>query len=109
DEIKVGLEERSLQAKLIFEATQMGANIACHKFTLNPLIIASGPNGALPHAQVTNRQFANGDMIVVDLTFRYASYVADATRTFALGRVTSEMKEVYNITKHAQQVGIDCA
>lgn len=109
EEIKVGLEERSLQAKLIFEASQLGANIACHKFTLNPLIIASGPNGALPHAQVSDRQFAHGDMIVVDLTLRYASYVADATRTFALGRATSEMRDVYNITKQAQQVGIDFA
>ncbi|HKR57333.1 MAG TPA: aminopeptidase P family protein [Candidatus Nitrosopolaris sp.] len=109
DEIKVGLEERSLQAKLMFEAAQMGANIACHKFTLNPLIIASGPHGALPHAQVTDRRFANGDMIVVDLTFRHASYIADATRTFALGRATSEMREVYSITEQAQQVGIDCA
>jgi Xaa-Pro aminopeptidase/Xaa-Pro dipeptidase len=109
EEIKIGLEERSLQAKLIFEAAQMGANIACYKFTINPLIIASGPNGALPHAQVTGRQFANGDMIVVDLTFRYASYVADATRTFSLGRATTEMREVYNIIKDAQQAGIDCA
>lgn len=48
-------------------------------------------------------------MIVVDLTLRYASYVADATRTFALGRASSEMREVYNIIKQAQQVGIDCA
>jgi Xaa-Pro aminopeptidase len=109
DEIKVGIEERSLQAKLLFEAAKMGANTACFKFTLNPLIIASGPNGALPHAQVSDRQFTSGDMIVVDLTLRYAYYVADATRTFALGRATSEMREVYNIIKHAQEVGIDCA
>ena len=39
--------------------------------TLNPLIIAGGPNGALPHAQVTNRKFKTGDLIVVDLTLRY--------------------------------------
>ena len=27
-------------------------------------------NGALPHAQVTNRKFKTGDLIVVDLTLR---------------------------------------
>lgn len=47
-EVKIGLSERTLQAKLIFEAMQMDANTACHKSTLNPLIIAGGPNGALP-------------------------------------------------------------
>lgn len=108
-EIKIGLSERALQAKVMFEAMQMGANAACHKSTLNPLIIASGPNGALPHAQVSDRKFVDGDMVVIDLTLRYASYIADATRTFALGRMNSETKKAYEIVKHSQQVGIDCA
>jgi Xaa-Pro aminopeptidase len=107
-EVKIGLSERALQAKIIFEAMQMGANAACHKSTLNPLIIASGPNGALPHAQVSDRKFMDGDMVVIDLTLRYASYIADATRTFALGSTTSETKEAYELVKQSQQLGIDC-
>jgi Xaa-Pro aminopeptidase len=109
DEVKTGLSERALQAKLIFEAMQMGANTACQKSTLNPLIIASGPNGALPHSQVSDRKFVDGDMVVVDLTLRYASYIADATRTFALGRTRSETKEAYEVVKQSQQLGIDYA
>jgi Xaa-Pro aminopeptidase len=108
-EIKIGLSERDLQAKLIFEAMQMGANAACLKSTLNPLIIASGPNGALPHAQVSDRKFVDGDMVVVDLTLRNASYIADATRTFALGTTAAETKEAYELVKRSQQLGINCA
>lgn len=108
-EVKKGQSERSLQAKLIFEAMQMGANIACQNSTLNPLIIASGPNGALPHSQVSDREFVDGDMIVVDLTLRYGSYIADATRTFALGRARSEIKKAYEVVKKSQQLGIDIA
>ena len=108
-EVKIGLSERALQAKIIFEAMQMGANAACHKSTLNPLIIASGPNGALPHAQVSDRKFEDGDMVVIDLTLRYGSYIADATRTFALGRTSSETKEAYELVKRSQQLGINCA
>lgn len=106
-EIKIGLSERALQAKLIFEAMQTGANAACHKSTLNPLIIASGPNGALPHSQVSDRKFVDGDIIVVDLTLRYNSYIADATRTFLLGREKSDTREVYEVVKQSQQAGID--
>jgi Xaa-Pro aminopeptidase len=106
-EIKIGLSERALQAKLIFEAMQMDAKTACHKSTLDPLIIASGPNGALPHSQISDREFVDGDMVVVDLTLRYASYIADATRTFALGRIRHETKEVYEVVKQSQQIGID--
>ncbi len=109
DEVKIGLSERALQAKLIFEAMQMDAKTACNKSTLNPLIIASGPNGALPHSQVSDRKFVDGDMVVVDLTVRYASYIADATRTFALGRTRREMEEAYEVVKQSQQIGIDYA
>ena len=108
-EIKAGLSERDLQAKLIYEAMKMGANPPSYKSTLNPLIIAGGPNGALPHAEVTDRKFRKGDMIVVDLTLRYAGYIADATRTLALGLTTAEMKKVYTIVQESQKAGLDAA
>jgi Xaa-Pro aminopeptidase len=108
-EIKAGLSERALQAKLIYEAMKMGANPPSYKSTLNPLIIAGGPNGALPHAEVTDRKFRRGDMIVVDLTLRHAGYIADATRTLALGSATAEMKKVYAIVQESQKAGLDAA
>jgi Xaa-Pro aminopeptidase/Xaa-Pro dipeptidase len=77
-----------------------------YRSTLNPLIIASGPNGALPHAQVTKRKFADGDLVVVDLTLRYKGYVSDATRTFGLGSVGDKAKQVYEIVKESQKKGL---
>lgn len=109
NEIKVGLSEQDLQAKLIYEGMRMGANPPSYKSTLNPLIIAGGPNGALPHAEVTPRKFKKGDMIVVDLTLRHAGYIADATRTFALGSATAEMKKVYSIVQESQKAGLGAA
>ena len=70
------------------------------------LIIAGGPNGALPHAQVTNRKFVDGDLIVVDLTLRYKGYVSDATRTFGLGKISNQVKEAYEIVKDSQDLGL---
>ena len=109
EEMKVGLSERDLQANLIYEAMKMGANPPSYKSTLNPLIIAAGPNSALPHAEVTDRKFRKGEMIVVDLTLRHAGYIADATRTFVLGSASKEMKEVYDIVQDAQKIGLDTA
>jgi Xaa-Pro aminopeptidase len=109
EELKAGLSERDLQANLIYEAMKMGANPPSYKSTLNPLIIAGGPNSALPHAEVTDRKFRRGDMIVVDLTLRHAGYIADATRTFVLGSATPEMKKVYGIIQESQKAGLDVA
>ena len=78
-----------------------------YRSTLNPLIIAGGPNGSLPHAQVTNRKFKSGDLIVVDLTLRYKGYVSDCTRTFALGKISKEEKNVYEIVKNSQRIGLN--
>jgi Xaa-Pro aminopeptidase len=109
EELKAGLTERDLQATLIFEALKMGANPPSYKSTLNPLIVAGGPNSALPHAEVTDRKFRKGDMIVIDLTLRHDGYIADATRTFVLGSAKSEMKKVYGIVQESQKIGLDAA
>ena len=109
DEIKVGVTERDLQAKLVYEGMRLGANPPSYKSTLNPLIIASGPNGALPHAEVSSRKVRKGDFIVVDLTLRHRGYIADATRTFCLGSPTQQMKEVYELVLDAQEAGLKAA
>ena len=104
--IKKGRSESDLQAILMSFAIANDMHDTGYRSTLNPLIIAGGPNGALPHAQVTKRKFANGDMIVVDLTLRYKGYVSDATRTFGLGSISKEARIVYEIVKESQKAGL---
>ena len=104
--IKKGLKESELQAILMSYAMENEMFDTGYKSTLNPLIIAGVPNGALPHAQVTKRKFAKGDLIVVDLTLRYKGYVTDATRTFGLGKVSEKARLVYDIVKESQKLGL---
>ncbi|TLX66222.1 MAG: aminopeptidase P family protein, partial [Thaumarchaeota archaeon] len=51
DEIKIGKSESELQTILMSYAMEKEAFATGYKSTLNPLIIAGGPNSALPHAQ----------------------------------------------------------
>ena len=104
--IKVGQKESELQTILMAYAMDQQMFDTGYKSTLNPLIIAGGPNGALPHAQVTQRKFKKGDLIVTDLTLRYKGYVSDATRTFALGRISSQANDAYEIVKESQKLGL---
>ncbi len=107
EEIKIGITERNLQAKLIFETFQNNGSIPFYKNTINPFIIAGGPNGAYPHANISDREFQNGDLIVVDLTIRYKGYIADATRTFGLGKIKKNKENIYNIVKESQKKGLE--
>ena len=72
-------------------------------------IVATGPNGALPHAIPTDREFENGDFIVIDAAAKYGGYHADMTSTPVVGKATAKHKEVYSIVKEAQQRGCDIA
>jgi Xaa-Pro aminopeptidase/Xaa-Pro dipeptidase len=104
--MKVGQKESELQTILMSYAIEQQMFDTGYKSTLNPLIIAGGPNGALPHAQVTQRKFRKGDLVVVDLTLRYKGYVSDSTRTFAIGRISPLAKEAYDIVKESQKLGL---
>ena len=72
-------------------------------------IVATGPNGALPHAIPTDREFQKGDFIVIDAAAKYAGYHADMTRTPVVGKATEKHREIYSIVKEAQQRGCDIA
>ena len=104
--MKVGQKESELQTILMVYAMEQQMFDTGYKSTLNPLIIAGGPNGALPHAQVSQRKFKKGDLVVTDLTLRYKGYVSDATRTFAVGKISTQANEAYEIVKESQKLGL---
>ena len=104
--LQIGQRESELQAILMSYALEQQMFDTGYKSTLNPLIIAGGPNGALPHAQVTQRKFKKGDLVVVDLTLRFKGYVSDATRTFGVGKISQQELDVYEIVKESQKLGL---
>lgn len=68
------------------------------------LIVASGPNGALPHAIPGDRKFERGEPIVVDIGARIDHYHSDLTRTICLGQPASdEFRKVYDTVLKAQR------
>ena len=72
-------------------------------------IVASGPNGSMPHAVPTDRKIQDGDFVTMDFGCIYQGYCSDMTRTVAVGRVTEEMEKVYNVVLQAQLAGIASA
>ena len=107
--LQEGQKESELQTILMASAIQQDMFDTGYASTLNPLIVAGGPNGALPHAQVTPRRFRQGDLVVVDITLRYKGYVSDATRTFAVGSITPKAQEAYDLVRESQRLGLSVA
>ena len=72
-----------------------------------PVIIASGPNGAYGHSELSDRRLKVGDLVVADLFFTREGYWSDETRTFAIGNAAPERKKNYEIVRQAQQAALD--
>lgn len=69
--------------------------------------VGSGPNGALPHADPTDRKVDAGELVVVDCGTTVQGYASDCTRTFATGSVPAELKEAYAVCVEAQVAALE--
>jgi Xaa-Pro aminopeptidase len=69
-------------------------------------IVASGPNGALPHARPGERTITEGDLVVLDFGGVYASYCVDLTRTVSVGPAGTRAREVYGAVLEAHSRAI---
>src|SRR5208282_514138 len=102
--IRPGLTERALAAALDARMAVLGAERPAFD-----TIVASGPNGALPHHVPTDRPMRRGDLITMDFGALYGGYHADMTRTVALGEPAGWQREIYEIVATAQRAGVAAA
>src|SRR5580704_5894996 len=102
--IRPGLTERQLAAALDRRMVDLGAERPAFD-----TIVASGPNGAIPHHAPTDRPLRRGDLITMDFGALYGGYHADMTRTVALGEPTGWQREIYDLVAAAQRSGIQAA
>jgi Xaa-Pro aminopeptidase len=71
------------------------------------IIVASGPNGASPHHEVSDRVMQSGDCVVVDIGGTMPSgYRSDCTRTYVLGEPSGDFVEAYRALESAQQAAV---
>lgn len=67
------------------------------------VIVASGPNGASPHHEVSDRVIEAGDAVVVDIGGTMPDgYRSDCTRTYAVGAPPPGFTEMYSALQEAQ-------
>ena len=65
-------------------------------------IVATGPNGALPHHLADETPLREGQAVVIDMGAKYDGYCADLTRTILVGEPDEKFAEVYGTVLRAQ-------
>jgi Xaa-Pro aminopeptidase len=68
------------------------------------VIVGSGPNGANPHAEPTDRPIQAGEPVVVDIGGTMPSgYCSDSTRNYCLGTPPGDYVAYYEVLREAQE------
>ncbi len=71
------------------------------------VIVGSGPHGADPHHECSDRELQRGDIVVVDIGGPIEpGYHSDCTRTYSLGAPAAEVAEQYAVLQRAQAAAV---
>jgi Xaa-Pro aminopeptidase len=69
-------------------------------------IVASGPNGARPHARPGSRVIDEGDLVVIDFGALVDGYHSDMTRTVMVGEPSPTQARMLEVVLEAQAAGV---
>ena len=98
DTVKPGMTEREIQVELEFFMLRHGAEGLAFSS-----IIATGENGASPHAIPGETRLEAGQCVVCDFGARSQGYCSDMTRMLFLGEPSPKMAEAYGIMRLANE------
>lgn len=97
----VGRTERDVALELEFAMRRRGASGAAF-----PSIVASGPHGALPHADPRDVAIPEGTLVTIDWGCMLDGYASDCTRTYATGELDPRDEAVYATVLQAQEAAL---
>ena len=79
------------------------AILAAGHETVDFVIVASGPNGASPHHELSDRVIEAGEPVVVDIGGTMPSgYCSDSTRNYCVGRAPADYLRAFGVLLAAQ-------
>lgn len=96
-----GPTEREFAIELDFTMNRLGAD-----GTSFETIVASGPNGARPHARPGDRRVREGDLVVVDFGALVDGYRSDMTRTVLVGAGSQAQQEMIDVVVRSEAAGV---
>ena len=94
NEIRVGVTEKELAAKLSLFMVEEGADTQPYGN-----ILISGARTSLLHGIPSEKAIQYGDFVLMDFGCQFNGYLSDMTRTVVVGKPTEKQREIYAIEK----------
>ncbi|MCS7239713.1 MAG: Xaa-Pro peptidase family protein [Candidatus Bipolaricaulota bacterium] len=100
-QLRPGMTEREVALELEFWYRKEGTDHVAFE-----LIVAAGPNSAMPHYRGGPCPLRRGEVVLFDIGARVDGYCADLTRVVALGKPDPEVQAAYKLVRAANEAGI---
>ena len=102
DKMRSGVTEKQFAAELVIQLLHNGSDT---RLPFSP-IVASGVNAANPHHFPTDKEFREGELVIVDWGATHEGYFSDITRTYAIGnQIDEKLLRAYEAVRLANQAG----
>lgn len=95
--IKAGMTEKQVAWELEKSMRENGSQALPFE-----IIVASGPQAALPHAKPSDRVINDGEPVLIDMGARYEGYASDLSRTICVGAPDDTFRKIYRTVLDAQ-------
>ncbi len=93
-----GVMERGVSLRAKFAMEMEGAEgVSFEPFAM------SGPNSEKPRRYSTDRVLEDGDLVIFDMGGVYKGYCSDITRTFSVGELKGDKRDLFHLALHVQQ------
>lgn len=99
--LRKGMSERQIASMLGYFLTKFGSDGEAI-----PMTVLSGENTANPNLKPSDRQIAEGDLLIMEFGARWGGYCAKMCRTCAVGKIDAKRENAYNAVSCAIQDGL---
>ena len=105
-DVKVGNTGKQLNAKAEELIKQAGGTPSFKNYHGFPDALCVSINEAVVHGIPTDKPFKEGDLVGIDLGMKYKGLYTDTAMTVPVGKISSESKQLLEVTKKSLEIAI---
>ena len=94
-----GITTMELNAEIEKKIYSLGATAPCKGYMGYPAAACISIDDVVVHGIPSFRRLAEGEIVSVDIVLKLNGFCADATRTYAVGRISEEKQRLIDVTR----------
>jgi Xaa-Pro aminopeptidase len=99
------LKSGQSEKETAWQIEKLGRESGADSVSFTP-IVGFGKSSSVPHHQNTDKRLKKGDIVLIDMGFKYKGYCSDMTRVFFTAKPTPLQQKIYNLVLEAQEAAI---